>query len=84
MQKLTLERLTPLILLVLLVGMATRVPADTDTWWHLRSAEYVLENGTIHGDPFSHTKTGETWINHSWGAQLDYAGHLSRCWATPD
>ncbi|MGB1285991.1 MAG: hypothetical protein ACPG7F_05620 [Aggregatilineales bacterium] len=74
MRKLTLERITPIILLALLLGMATRIPVDTDTWWHLRSAEYVLENGTIHGDPFSHTKMGETWINHSWGAQIVMQG----------
>jgi hypothetical protein len=70
MRNLTIERTTVVILFVLLFAIATRVPADTDTWWHIRSGEYMLAQGMIHGDPFSHTKAGETWINHSWGAQL--------------
>lgn len=50
--------------------MAVRVPVDTDTWWHLRSGAWTLQNGFIYEDPFSHTFDGEAWINHSWGAQL--------------
>jgi len=70
MRQLTMERAVLIILFLLLFTIATRIPVDTDTWWHLRSAEYILQNGTIHGDPFSHTFEGEPWINHSWGAQL--------------
>ncbi len=70
MRALTIQRTSLIIIFLLLVAMALRVPTDTDTWWHIRSGEYILDNGTIHGDPFSHTKTGETWINHSWGSQL--------------
>ncbi|NJL56836.1 hypothetical protein HC928_18065 [bacterium] len=50
--------------------MATRIPVDTDTWWHLRSGDYTLNEGFIYEDPFSHTRQGEAWINHSWGAQI--------------
>jgi hypothetical protein len=70
MRNLTIERTTVILLVMLLFAMAMRVPVDTDTWWHLRSGEYILGNGTIHGDPFSHTYSGGTWINHSWGSQL--------------
>ena len=70
MRNLTIERTVVIVVVLLLFAMAMRVPVDTDTWWHLRSAEYILENGTIHGDPFSHTHPGGTWINHSWGSQL--------------
>lgn len=68
--KLSLEQATLLILIALLVAIATRVPVDTDTWWHLRSGEYTLTQGMIYADPFSHTFEGQKWVNHSWGAQI--------------
>jgi hypothetical protein len=70
MRQLTIERAAGIILFGLLFALAVRVPADTDTWWHLRSGEYILSNGIIHADPFSFTKAGEPWIDHSWGAQI--------------
>lgn len=70
MQNVTTERAMLVIVFALLLAMATRIPVDTDTWWHLRSAEYTLTRGMIYTDPFSHTMQGEAWINHSWGAQL--------------
>ncbi len=68
--KLSLEQATFLILIALLVAIATRVPVDTDTWWHLRSGEHTLTEGMIYADPFSHTFQGQKWVNHSWGAQI--------------
>jgi hypothetical protein len=70
MQRLTIERAASIILFALLFALAARIPTDTDTWWHLRSGEYTLSNGMIYTDPFSFTKSGEPWINHSWGAQI--------------
>lgn len=70
MKNLTIEKTSIIIAFVLLFTIALRVPTDTDTWWHIRSGEYILNNGTIQGDPFSHTQAGGTWINHSWGSQL--------------
>lgn len=70
MKRLTIERTMVIVTFVLLLAMATRVPVDTDTWWHIRSGEYTLTEGMIYHDPFSHTMAGEPWINHSWGAQL--------------
>ncbi len=69
-RQLTMERLTTAILFILLFAMAARTPIDTDTWWHLRSGEYQLQNGTVIGsDLFSHTAYGQPWINHSWLSQ---------------
>lgn len=74
-RQLTIQRLTTIILFVLLFAMAVRVPTDTDTWWHIRSGEYIVDNTTIpHTDPFSHTRAGEEWIDHSWGAQVALYG----------
>jgi hypothetical protein len=70
MRQLSIQRAAVIILFGLLFALAARFPTDTDTWWHLRSAEYTLQNGIIYTDPFSFTKAGETWINHSWGAQI--------------
>lgn len=70
----TIGRAMLCILFILLFALATRIPIDTDTWWHLRSAEYTLSHGMIYKDPFSHTMIGEAWINHSWGAQIILLG----------
>jgi hypothetical protein len=70
MRRLTIERAGEIIIFVLLFALATRIPLDTDTWWHLRSGEYTVQNGIIYADPFSHTMQGQSWTNHSWGAQI--------------
>lgn len=68
---LTLHRLLVAILFIAIFTMAVRVPADTDTWWHLRSGQYIVENYTIPTtDPFSHTRADQLWIDHGWLAQI--------------
>jgi hypothetical protein len=67
---LTIERAMLIILFMLLLALATRIPTDTDTWWHIRSGEYTLTKGMIYTDPFSFTELGEKWTNHSWGSQI--------------
>lgn len=70
-RNLTMQRLAAAALFVLVFMMAVRVPLDTDTWWHIRSGEYIVETRQIpRTDPFSHTQFGEDWIDHSWGAQI--------------
>ena len=62
---LTIPRLIVTILFIAVFTMAVRVPADTDTWWHLRSGQYIVETGSIFtADPFSHTKLGQPWFSH--------------------
>ena len=56
---------------IMIFAMSTRIPVDTDTWWHVRSGETMLNTRSIlMTDPFSFTKQGEPWIDHSWGSQL--------------
>lgn len=70
-RQLTTERLMAAVLFILLFAMAVRVPTDTDTWWHLRSGEVMVEQHAIlRHDLFSHTRLDAAWVNHSWGAQL--------------
>ncbi len=70
MRQLTIERSMLIIVFVLLFTLATRIPVDTDTWWHIRSGEYTLTQGMIYADPFSFTVNGQPWVNHSWGSQI--------------
>jgi hypothetical protein len=35
-------------------AMATRLAVDTDTWWHLRTGQWIVEHCAVpHTDPFS-------------------------------
>jgi hypothetical protein len=71
LRPLTLDRLVTAIVFIAIFTMAVRVPADTDTWWHLQSGRWTVENRAIpHSDPFSHTRLGQPWIDHSWLAQI--------------
>src|SRR5215207_534204 len=70
MRRLTIERTAAIILFALLFALAARIPTDTDTWWHIRSGEYTLTYGMIYTDPFSFTRQGYEWTNHSWGSQI--------------
>lgn len=70
MKSFTIERAMGIITFMLLFALAARVPVDTDTWWHLRSGETILQSGIIYTDPFSSTANSQAWIDHSWGAQI--------------
>ena len=68
---LSTHRLLMAIVFTAIFTMAVRVPADTDTWWHLRAGQFMVENQTIiTADPFSHTRHGQLWIDHGWLAQI--------------
>ncbi len=65
------ERLLLVVVLVLLFMAAARTPLDTDLWWHLRSGEVTWTCAhPLLSDPFSFTRFGQPWINHSWLAQV--------------
>ena len=65
------RRLLIAILFAAIFTMAVRVPTDTDTWWHLRSGEYIVRTHSIpRYDVFSHTVAGRPWIDHGWLAQI--------------
>lgn len=70
MRRLTTEQVAVVVFFGLLFIIGTRQPTDTDTWWHLRAGQYTLDHGIIRADPFSFTKAGVPWIDHSWGGQL--------------
>jgi hypothetical protein len=70
---LTLPRLLTMIIFIAIFTMAVRLPADSDTWWHLRSGQYIVENQAIYAaDPFSHTHQGQVWMYPKLGQILWY------------
>ncbi len=67
---LTTRQLLVIILFVAILTMAVRQPADSDTWWHLKSGQLLWQQGQIlRTDPFSHTVPGAPWINPGWLVQ---------------
>lgn len=70
MRHLTIERTAIVIVFLMLFAVAFRVPVDTDTWWHLRVGDTILQSGFVASDTLSHTMNGQPWVNHSWAAQI--------------
>ena len=59
------------VLFVLILFMAIRLPLDTDFWWHIRAGQLTIENGyPVLKDFTSFTVEGNQWVNHSWLAQV--------------
>ena len=72
---LSLRTILAALALLAVFAIAARTPNDTDTLWHLRAGQWMVENGQhLHIDAFSHTQLGETWLNHSWLSQLTLYG----------
>lgn len=68
-----MDRLLVALVFIAIFTMAVRVPVDTDSWWHLRSGQYVVENlAFFSADPFSHTQFGERWIYPKLGQVILY------------
>src|ERR1019366_3669851 len=61
------------ILLFGLLAMTARNAVDPDLWWHLRTGQWIAENGRIpHSDHFSFTRAGQPWISHEWLSELAF------------
>jgi hypothetical protein len=61
----------PVVLLLGLFGMTARPATDPDLWWHLRTGQWIVETGHVpHSDPFSFTRTGQTWVSHEWMSEV--------------
>jgi len=53
------------ILFLGLLAMTARTATDPDLWWHLRTGQWIVENGHVpHTDPFSFTRGGSPWVSH--------------------
>jgi hypothetical protein len=50
------------ITFIAVFAMAAKESVDTDTWWHLRNGEMMVEEGIFPTtDSFSHTRSGDEW-----------------------
>ncbi|MFT5193710.1 MAG: MFS family permease, partial [Candidatus Promineifilaceae bacterium] len=71
MWHITPRKLFIFIFLSALFGFSLRVAHDPDLFWHLKTGEYILENGIPHQDPsFSFTATDREWVTHEWLTQV--------------
>jgi len=69
------EQLVPTLLFILLVGFAVAVPAQNDTWWHLRSGlEMWRTKHLLTTEAFSYTAYGAPLGNHWWLSQILFYG----------
>ena len=67
-----------LVLLLAVVGvaaMASRPAFDTDTWWHLRAGQWIVNQRSAPTlDPFSFTMRGAPWEYPGWLSQVVMLG----------
>ena len=75
LDRLTFDRLSAALLFVALGTAACFMPAQSDTWWHLRTGQEIWRTGSVQlRDSFSHTVTGGYWPNHEWLSQALFFG----------
>ena len=61
------RKLVTLIAFLAIFAMAARVSMDTDTWWHLRAGQWIVEHCSIlTADHFSYTRFGTAWQYPGW------------------
>ena len=59
---LKISRMLTLIAFLAILAMATHMSINSDTWWHLRSGQWMVENrALITEDTFSFTRAGTPW-----------------------
>lgn len=57
-----------------LVVALVPIRADNDCWWHVKTGQYVWNNGLPVHDVFAHTAASFEWHNHEWLWQLAMHG----------
>jgi len=68
--RVTFEQLSVTLLFIALACAACFMPAQNDTWWHLRAGEDIWRtHGVPLRDTFSHTAFGTYWPDHEWLSQ---------------
>lgn len=65
-------------LFIALAAIAGVMPAQSDTWWLLRSGEEMWRTKQVLlSDIFTHTVAGQYWPNHEWLSQVLFFGTYS-------
>ena len=66
----TLRKLVIWITFLAIFAMSARISVDTDTWWHLRAGQWIVEHRSVpQVDPFSYTRAGQPWQIPGWLVQ---------------
>src|SRR5262249_14452870 len=71
---LTFDRLKAVLLFIALAAAACFMPAQNDTWWHLREGEILWRGAAPLTDQFSYTVAGAYWPNREWLSQIVFYG----------
>lgn len=66
----SIRRLFPVILVTFVAILAVAATPDPDMWWHLRTGEYIVQNGLPRADVFSFTVPGAPWLTHEWLSEV--------------
>ncbi len=60
-----------LVAFLAIFAMAARISVDTDTWWHLRAGQWMVEHHQLlRSDPFSYTRLGAAWEYPGWLVEI--------------
>jgi hypothetical protein len=74
----TFDRLAVALLFLTILAAACLMPAQNDSWWHLRVGQEMWKiHSPLFTDTFSFTAQGSTWRNHEWLTQLAFYGLYS-------
>jgi hypothetical protein len=58
---------------LVVVQLAENNLADTDLWWHLRNAQFLVTNYRFPNfDTYSFTVVGRPWMNHEWLGEIPF------------
>jgi hypothetical protein len=62
-----------LIVLQFVLTLARPDFEDPDIWWHLRDAQFLLQNHSfLRHDLYSFTAAGHAWVNTEWLAEIPF------------
>jgi hypothetical protein len=70
---LTLRRVFPVALLIMLFSLAVlqATDIDPDLWWHLQTGHDIVSTRSIPAtDIYSFTKAGSEWVTHEWLSEV--------------
>jgi hypothetical protein len=71
----TMGRLVKWVTFLAIFAMATRISMDTDTWWHLRAGQWIVEHqALLRTDLFSYTRYGQPWHYPGWLVEIPMYG----------
>jgi hypothetical protein len=67
----TFRRLVIAIAFISILFMAVRPMIDSDTWWQLRTGQWILDHRALpEVDRFSFTRNGEPWYYPGWLSEI--------------